>query len=287
MAIIRGGATRRSNAARLRIAVATERRYLTQRQPAGLVAALRGTGHEPLILDPEKVQRGVLYGLDVLVARGRSEALLALLDRAESEGVTTVNAREAVAAVVDKAAMARRLEGAGVPCPRTRVGTPGELARGAPPAEYPVIVKPVFGDNARGIRIVRTPEELEKLAWSEPAALAQPLVPSSGMDLKLYVAGADVWAVHKPSPLSPRRDEPARPVPVTPALRALAFRCGHLFGLDLFGVDCIETAAGPVVIEVNDFPNYTGIDDANERLARFVVERALAARLALASGDRP
>jgi glutathione synthase/RimK-type ligase-like ATP-grasp enzyme len=41
-------------------------------------------------------------------------------------------------------------------------------------------------------------------------------------------------------------------------------------------VDCVETPAGPVVIEVNDFPNYTGVPGADDALARLVLARGAA-----------
>jgi ribosomal protein S6--L-glutamate ligase len=63
-------------------------------------------------------------------------------------------------------------------------------------------------------------------------------------------------------------------MPVTPAERALAVRCRRLFGLDLYGIDCIRTPEGPVVIEVNEFPNYTGVPEASDRLADHVLARA-------------
>jgi len=83
-----------------------------------------------------------------------------------------------------------------------------------------------------------------------------------------------VRAVKKPSPISTAISAPPRPVPVTAALRDLALRCGTVFGLDLYGVDCIETPEGPVVIEVNDFPNYSGLEGVDDPLARFVTDRA-------------
>jgi ribosomal protein S6--L-glutamate ligase len=264
------------------IGIAAEPRYLAQRQPAGLVAALTRAGHPLVFLDPESATPLSLRGLDVVVARGRSEALLDLLGRAEAAGIATVNSRAAVAAVLDKAEMARALAGAGIPSPATRVGALDAIARASRTEDFPMVVKPIFGDNARGVRVVSSPDELARLPWSEPLALAQPLVPSDGDDLKLYVAGPAVWAVKKPSPIA-HRGGPARLVPATPALEALAHRCGRLFGLELFGVDCIETPRGPVVIEVNDFPNYTGIDGVDEQLARHVVGRATASRAERAS----
>jgi ribosomal protein S6--L-glutamate ligase len=260
------------------IGIAAEPRYLAQRQPAGLIAALARAGHPLVFLDVGIANPVSVRGLDVLVARGRSPALLDLLGRAESAGVATVNPRSAIAAVLDKAGMARTLASAGIPSPAFLVGTIDAIARDARPADFPMVVKPIFGDNARGIRVVSSREELARLPWTEPAALAQPLVPSGGEDLKLYVAGARVWAVRKPSPIARRPVGSARLVPTTPTLDALARRCGRLFGLELFGVDCIETPRGPVVIEVNDFPNYTGIDGVDAQLALHVIGRALARR---------
>jgi ribosomal protein S6--L-glutamate ligase len=257
-----------------RIAIAVEARYQAQAQPAGLARALASCGHRPIVLDLRDPGGSSLTGIDLLIARGRSPAILDLLGRAESLGIATVNRRASIAAVLDKAAMARSLAAAGIPTPATRVGTIGAIARSSRASDFPLVVKPLFGDNARGVHVIRTAVELAALPWDEPLALAQPFLPSDGFDLKLYGAGAEVHAVCKPSPIGVHRGERSHPVQVTPALRALALRCGLLFGLELFGVDCIGTPAGPVVIEVNDFPNYSAIPDAGERLARFALDRA-------------
>jgi ribosomal protein S6--L-glutamate ligase len=256
----------------LRIGIAAEARYFTHRQPAALGLALLAAGQEPSFLDPVRVEP--LPVLDLLIVRGRSPAIFDLLERAEAAGIRTLNRRSAIAAVVDKSSMARALAAAGIATPRTRVGSFAVVARESRPEDFPLIVKPVFGDNARGVRIVESRDELLAMTWEEPSVIAQPFIPSDGFDLKLYVAGEEVRAVRKPSPLASGLQAAAQPVPLTPALRALALRCGVIFGLDLFGVDCIETQEGPVVIEVNDFPNYSGLDGMDDPLARFVVDRA-------------
>jgi glutathione synthase/RimK-type ligase-like ATP-grasp enzyme len=120
---------------------------------------------------------------------------------------------------------------------------------------------------------------MTNLEWTEPVALAQTYMPTDGYDLKLYGIGDEVWAVRKPSPFNKRSEDDgaeskAGLVPLTPELQALGRRCGELFGLELYGVDCIETADGPLVIEINDFPNYTGVPEADERLADYVIRRA-------------
>jgi glutathione synthase/RimK-type ligase-like ATP-grasp enzyme len=261
-------------AARPRIAVAAEPRYLAQAQPAGLAGALCRAGYPATVLDPQDPRTLSLSGIDLLIARGRSPALLDLLDRAEAEGIATINRRDAIIAAMDKARMGRALWLAGIPIPPTRHDTIAALLAHSGDDDFPMVVKPIAGDGARDVRIIRTRDELAALQWTEPTALAQPLIPSGGFDLALYVAGDEVHAARKPSPLSEQIGLQAQPAPLTAELRALALRCGRVFGLDFYGVDCIETAQGPLVIAVNDFPDYSAVPGADESLARYALRCA-------------
>jgi ribosomal protein S6--L-glutamate ligase len=259
----------------IRVGILVERRYRTQRQPAGLIDGLRLRGNEVKVIDPLDVCEvgvdGWLAGLDVVVPRGRSLELLSLVACAERRGVPVVNGRRAIAAVHNKLEMSAALIAADIPTPRTFAAPPERLAAEVPAACYPLVLKPAFGDNGAGLTIARDAAELLRLDWPEPVAVAQRLVPSDGLDLKLYGVGDAVWAVRKPSPLTPRTGarEPG-PIPLTADLGALGRRCGELFGLGLYGVDCVETEDGPVVIEVNEYPNYTGVDGADASLAALV-----------------
>jgi len=271
------------------VGVLVERRYLSQAQPSGLVAALRARGCRVRVIDPEASAVRVgddrwLKGLDLIVARGRSWGLLCRLSCAEAFGVPTIHRRAAIAAVHNKAEMAVTLAAAGVPTPRTYLGPArrlgGRLRRSGRGAA--LVLKPVFGDNGRGLRVVRERSALERIRWPEPVALAQELVAGDGRERKLYGIGDQVWAVERAAPLAAGRAPARRPAVVagaegpvaTPAELALAAACRRIFGLDLYGIDCIPAAGGPVVIEVNEFPNYTGVPAASERLAEFVVRRA-------------
>jgi ribosomal protein S6--L-glutamate ligase len=107
------------------------------------------------------------------------------------------------------------------------------------------------------------------------------------MDLKLYGVGERIWAIRKPSPLRSNGapgaqsacSAEATPVELTADLRRLAIDCSELFGLELFGVDCLLTPTGPLVIEVNDYPNYSGVPEANAALASHVLARLGAASI--------
>lgn len=269
-------------------ALLVEGRYLAQRQPRGLVDELRRRGCAVTVIDPGSSAISLgddswLTDIDVCVARGRSDAVLSRLLAAERHGVPAINRAPAVAAVVDKAGMAVALESAGITTPPTTLGTPAQLAADLPSHLYPVIVKPIRGDNCRGLAICESADAVGRIAPSEEPMLAQPFLRGDGTDLKLYAVGETVWAVRKPSPLpgdllpwatAPPLTE-ATPIELTDELRELALRCGELFGLELFGVDCLVSATGPVVIEVNEFPNYTGVSDADPALADHVLAAVL------------
>ncbi len=264
-----------------RITVIAENRYLSHAQPRGLITALQALGHSVTVIDPETQSFSVAdlswaAEIDVALARGRSWGVLCLLDWMERLQVPVINRRAAIASVHNKAEMSVALAAAGVPTPRTWLGSPSHIARQLCAADFPVIIKPVFGDNCRGLELACTREQLSAVDWPEAMAVVQTFIPGMAFDLKLYCIGREVWAVRKPSPLAAKRmPELSRhlpqAVPLTDAARDLALRCGEVFGLDLFGVDCIETDAGPLVIEVNEFPNYSAVPGADDKLCNFVL----------------
>lgn len=263
------------------VAVIVEQRYLSHAQPSGMIASLEAMGHSVLVIDPEREaleagSSGWIRGVDIALARGRSWGALCLLDWMERQGVLTINPRTAIAAVHNKAEMAIALASAGIPTPRTWLGSLPQIAARVPAAEYPLIMKPIFGDNCRGLEIVHNADQLRELQWPDSLAIAQHFVTGLESDLKLYCIGREVWAVRKPSPLAMKPVQPTSSCPtelveVSAGFRSLALRCGDVFKLQLFGVDCIETEQGPLVIEVNEFPNYSAVPGADEKLAGFVL----------------
>src|SRR5436305_235152 len=69
------------------------------------------------------------------------------------------------------------------------------------------------------------------------ALLAQEAVPSSGEDLKVYVAGDWVAAITRPYPVVTEQDRRGRPAKVPPKVREVALASGKALGLELYGVD--------------------------------------------------
>lgn len=139
-----------------------------------------------------------------------------------------------------------------------------------------LIIKDYEGHGGRGVHIVRTRGDLDALRDLEGPVFAQEHHSGSGADVKLYGIGTYVAATRRVFPA--RTLEEKRGVRFEPseALVGLARRCGELFRIGLFGLDVIETADGPIVIDVNSLPGYKGIDGAAHRIAEHIWEKACA-----------
>lgn len=266
----------------------TDRRYLRQVMPGAMVEALRARGATVEVLVPSdcrfepasgEVTRSDgpavdLRGFDVVVCRSRGPLGLAILAYAEAAGLPTVNRYTATRAVRDKVEMAITLGQAGLPCAATYLTDHVASLAELPAGSFPLILKATFGDNSQGLRLVRRPEDLHDVHWGEDVVVAQHYVPNDGFDLKLYVCGPRVFAVRKPSPFNGDPRAPTTAVRTDRRLAELALRCGEVFGLEVYGVDTVDTPDGPVVIEVNEFPNFTGVADAGALVADHVLSKA-------------
>ena len=272
---------------RPRIAFVVEQRYLRQGMPRAAIELLEARGVRPDVLCPrdgrfdpgtgvfhaEAGQRFDLHRYDLVVARTRDPFGLAILAYCEAAGIRTINSYAATERVRNKAQMTIALERAGVPCGPTVLASDVSVLGELPDDWFPLLIKATYGDNSQGLRLIRRRDELGDVHWPEALVLAQHYLPNDGFDLKLYVCGERVFATRKPSPFNGNPRAAARPETPTPELEELALRCGRVFGLDIYGVDTIETPGGPAVIEVNEFPNFTAVPDAATRVVDFVLSR--------------
>jgi ribosomal protein S6--L-glutamate ligase len=272
--------------ARRQIWVLTDSRYVRQRMPSALLAWLTSQGQRPQVVVADDGSQlsmlapdggtsvwADLERDDLVVVRSRHPFALALLKEAEALGATAVGSSAAVQRVRNKVRAALVLREHGLPTPETfLVHRPADLIQ-VPRSRFPLLLKPVQGDNAQGILLIRTPQELARVEWDGAMVLAQPFVDAGGIDLKVYAAGDRVWVVRRPSPLTNGGGGSAR-LPVDASLRRLAEACIDAFELPLLGIDVLEAADGPVIVDVNEFPNYTGIDEAPEVIGRLLLNGA-------------
>lgn len=262
----------------------TDERYLSQRMPTAVIRWLADRGRQVRVVTADRGQIHVaggevdcpwrdLRGGDVVVARTRHPLALVLLAAAARDDVATVPSPAALDAVRDKARGAGVLAAAGIPAPETFVVADTSELASVVRAGHPLVLKPHLGDNGRGLTVVDGPDQLSSLRWQDDLVLAQRWIESDGWDVKLYVCDDQVWAVRRPSPLLHQRgvaDVPL-PVPVTPELREIALAAQRAFGLPLCGIDVVLSEEGPLVVDVNDFPNYKGVPEAAEAIGSYLL----------------
>jgi ribosomal protein S6--L-glutamate ligase len=270
-----------------RIGFLVERRYLRQNMPAAVIRALEARGIGSDVICPQSgwfdPTTGVLHGADggrtdlndydALVARIRTPLGLAMLRYADAAGIAAINTHGSTQRVRNKAKMAIALSRAGIPCAPTVLADDIAVLAGLDADWFPLILKATYGDNSQGLRLVRRPEDLADIRWTDGIVLAQQYLPNDRFDVKLYVCGDRVWAVRKPSPFNGDAGAAAEAVPADPACIDLARRCGKAFGLELYGVDTIDTRRGRVVIEVNEFPNFSAVPDAPDAIVDHILAR--------------
>ncbi len=174
--------------------------------------------------------------------------------------------------------------------PTTYAAACPEALAELPESEFPLVVKPADGSSGRAVRLVESPGRLAALGPElarEGMLIAQPYVPNSGIDLKVYCVGGELYATERGSPLGPDRGVRGRRVTLSPEVAAIAAEVGAVYGLDLYGVDILLGPDGPVVVDVNDFPSFKEVPDAAARVGRAVLELARRGTTATGPGNDP
>ncbi len=218
----------------------------------------------------EAIDIDSLARADVVVPRALALDQLARLRPLEDLGVRCCNRVAASQAARDKVLGARLLAEAGVPVPATRVvidwaGVEAEATRG------PVVVKPVQGSRGKGV--VFLPPTPQQPSWPGPY-LVQDRVDHEGEDRKVYVAGERIAGVLRrwpPSSLLEKRGQPFEP---DDEERRVALAAGAALGLEIYGVDLVVGADGPLVVDVNGFPGFKGVPSAAAWVAEHLAKVA-------------
>lgn len=266
----------------MRFCFILEERYAQKPMPMVIADQLVQWGHEIDVLQPYAAVTSLtdlsLTKYDAYVLKTVSDGPgLTILEAAEAVGIPTINNSRAIRLVRDKAVAVAFAQARGLPIPTTYfVGHPRALP-GVPEDIYPVVVKPSNGTSMQDIHLVRTPEEMRQIKVDERSHyLAMHYVENTGCDIKLYVTGQEVHAVQKSSPL--HREVQELEIPVTREMLKIARRVGQFFGLDLYGVDVLETPQGLVIVDINDFPSFYGVPRKVSSVAEYILHAAYRSR---------
>jgi ribosomal protein S6--L-glutamate ligase len=224
---------------------------------------------------------------DLYVLRKFTGLSLSLAGALHQQGATIVNPYPVTAALLDKIVTTRILQSAGIPMPLTCIAThPDQLV---PLLEDgPIVVKPYQGSGGYHVRIVRNASELADVDCDGDPVFAQRYHPHDGRDRKIYVIGGRLFGVKKIFPRRTEKDKYGEPFTVTPEMHDIVMRCGQAFGIDLYGVDIIESEGQPYVVDMCSIPGFKGVADATMLLARYyytTAERAARGEPILRTAD--
>jgi ribosomal protein S6--L-glutamate ligase len=270
----------------MRFCFIVEEQYRNDPMPMVIADQLLQWGHDVNLLEPQTAVTCLSdlaeQGYDAYVLKSLADGPgLSILEAAEAVGIPTINNSRAIRLVRDKAVAAAFAHAHGLPIPPTYFVAHPRLLKQIPPKEYPIVVKPSDGSSCRGIYRLDSPADLEALEIAEANDsffLAQRYAENTGFDIKVYVTGQEVYAaIAKKSPL--HTDVEEHFVPLTPQVRKLALQVGKLFGLDIYGLDVVETPQGPAILDINDFPSFGRVPRAVVRVSEYVLHAARRAEI--------
>ncbi len=270
----------------MRFCFIVEEQYRNDAMPMVIADQLLQWGHDVDLLEPQTAVTNLTdlkqQGYDAYVLKSLADGPgMSILEAAEAVGIPTINNSRSIRLVRDKAVAVAFARAHGLPIPETYFVSHPRLLHQIPAEDYPIVVKPSNGSSCRGIYRLNGPDELEALEIAEAGEsffLAQRYAENAGFDIKVYVTGNEVYApIAKQSVLHGEVRE--RFVPLTPQVRKLALQVGKLFGLDIYGLDVVETPQGPAILDINDFPSFGGVPRAVRRISEYVLHAAKRAEM--------
>jgi ribosomal protein S6--L-glutamate ligase len=297
----------------LTLAILSRKRslYSTRR----LLEAAQALGHPAKVLDTLRCDLALESGRPRVLFEGReldppgvviprigasiTRYGLAVVNQFEMMGVPALNGAEAIAHSRDKLRCLQFLARSGIPIPRTVMMRRREDVTAATDrvGGLPVIVKLLQGTQGVGVMIAGTHAELASILdtlWTldEEILLQEFVAESRGRDIRALVAGNRVVAAMRRVARTKgefrsnlHRGGAGEAVALPPAYAETAIRAARVLGLELAGVDMLESSDGPRVIEVNSSPGFEGLEKATRvDVARAIVGHAVAYARARAEG---
>ena len=263
--------------------------YSTKR----LVEAIEQKGHEPLLLDTHQftllVEQGapnLLYRnepvpkLDAIIPRiGASITFFgsAVVRQFEQMGIYCLNTSQAIVNSRDKLKAMQILS-------RHRIGIPVtsyvRVKEAVLPAIQavggaPVIIKVLEGTQGVGVILADTTKIAEAIIETLQSARQNVLIQkfvkeSKGKDIRAFVVGRKVVAAMRRSAQGEEfrsnvhRGGTVESVKLPPEYEETAIQAAQIFNLHVAGVDMLEGADGPQIMELNSSPGLEGIERASK-----------------------
>ena len=205
-----------------------------------------------------------------------------VLQHFQGQGIPCLNQEAAVRLARDKWQSLQVLTQQNIPIPlSTFAGC--EISQPFQQMALPVVLKQLQGMQGEGVMLANTLEQAESIyVGSHSPLLAQEFVAQAGgADIRCFVIGDEVVATMQRQ--SQQHDfranchlgGKATAIDVPESVKQLAIRATKAIGLDVAGVDLIQSERGYLVLEVNASPGLemiektSGVDIAGQMIAYF------------------
>jgi len=215
---------------------------------------------------------------------------LGILHALRENGVLVWNDARAIERCVDKSMTSFLLARAGIPTPpawaiESHAAAQAIVRRES--AQGPLVLKPLFGSQGRGLKLIRTADELPPVDAVAGVYYLQRYVGTEGSDgfrdFRLLVSRGRVVAAMTRHAVGwvTNVKQGGRPLPVVPDkdMNNLAVRATEAVAAAFAGVDILRDPDGhPTVLEVNSMPAWSGLQTVTRaNIARILASDLLAA----------
>ena len=203
---------------------------------------------------------------------------LAIVRQYEMMGIPVLNRAEAIGRARDKVHALQALVSAGLPIPPTVLMRSAAHVEAAVDAVggLPVVVKTFKGTQGVGVMLLNSLASLRSIldmmgSMGQDILMQRFIQEASGRDVRVFVVGGKaVAAMRRESDgeeefrSNLHRGGKGEAVDLDPQFERVAQRAVAALGLDIAGVDILETSAGPMIVEVNAAPGLEGIEGATQ-----------------------
>lgn len=211
---------------------------------------------------------------------------IAVIAQFEMKGVPIVNGSTAIMQTRNKLRCLQLMSRHDIDIPRTVViRRPDEMAGAVEMVGgFPVILKLLSGTQGVGVMLAENMGTIESTLdtlWSlgQDILIQECVKESVGRDVRVVVVGGQVvTAMRRQARIGEFRSNIHRggigtPICLPPEYEKVAKQAAKIVGLQVAGVDLLESHRGPKVIEVNSSPGLEGVETATGvNVARAIVE---------------
>ncbi len=234
------------------------------------------------------VQEEMQLQADLYLLKSHAPQALDIAYYLEQRGARVVNNWAATVACQDRVLMTQRMNEVGLPWPHTwsfpslgELLGQNELLSTLP---FPLVIKSRYSHRYDLVDTVHNAGDLQALAsqWSQESVILQEFMANDGWDTKLWVIDQQIFAAHRRTPLDPNASKENSPLTAEELLDAwvrITREIGRVFNLRLYGVDMLVTEHGPIIVDVNSFPGFRGVQGAEGAIVT-LVEQSVRGRLA-------